>query len=62
VRLLQFHEENPTPVVGLREGTFLEVAGDSVRLRGLRAARIFRRGLDPLEVPPGASLEDLVGS
>jgi len=60
VRIRQFHEENPTPVVGLREGTLLEVAGDSVRLRGGLPARIFRRGREPLEVSPGASLEEVV--
>jgi dipeptidase E len=61
VRILQFLEENPTPVVGLREGTLLEVAGESVRLRGPLTARIFRRGHEPLEVAPGASLEEIVG-
>jgi dipeptidase E len=59
-RLGQFHEENATPVVGLREGTLLRIAGDSVRLLGKVPARIFRRGQDPLEVPPGSSLEGIV--
>ena len=61
-RIQQFLEENPTPVVGLREGTLLEVAGDSVRLRGSLTARIFRRGQEPFEVPPGTALEEIVGS
>lgn len=61
-RLRQFHEENAAPVVGLREGTMLSIAGDSVRLLGVAPARIFRRGQEPLEVPPGASLEGIVGT
>jgi dipeptidase E len=60
VRLRQFHEENPEPVVGLREGTMLRVEGSSVVLRGVRPARIFRRGEEPLEVPPGTALEELL--
>ncbi|HEX5855688.1 MAG TPA: dipeptidase PepE [Thermoanaerobaculia bacterium] len=55
-RLRQFHEENPEPVVGLREGTMLRVEGDSVVLLGGRPARIFRRGKEPVEVPPGTAL------
>ena len=60
VRLRQFHEENPEPVVGLREGTMLRVEGDSVLLQGGRPARIFRRGSEPVEVPPGTALEELL--
>jgi dipeptidase E len=55
-RLRQFHEENAEPVVGLREGTMLRIEGDSVVLEGGRPARIFRRGQEPMEVPPGAAL------
>jgi dipeptidase E len=59
-RIRQFHEENLAPVVGLREGTMLRIERDSVRLRGAAPVRIFRRGQEPLEVPPGASLEEIV--
>jgi dipeptidase E len=59
-RIRQFHEENAAPVVGLREGTMLRIEGDSVRLRGAAPARIFRRRQDPLEVPSGAPLEEIV--
>ena len=61
-RIRQFHEENRTPVVGLREGTMLRIEGDSVRLRGAVPARIFRRGEDPLEVSPGTLLEKIVAA
>jgi dipeptidase E len=59
-RIRQFHEENAAAVVGLREGTLLRIEGDSVLLRGAAPARIFRREQDPLEVPSGASLEEIV--
>jgi dipeptidase E len=51
-RILEFHEENETPVVGLREGAILRVEGESVLLKGAAGARIFRRGREPMEVAP----------
>lgn len=59
-RLRQFHEENDTPVVGLREGAMLRVEGDRVVLKGAAGARIFRRGLDPVEKSPGAVLDGIL--
>src|SRR4051812_24735023 len=38
-RILQFHEENDTPVVGLREGAWIAVENGSARLKGLTGAR-----------------------
>jgi dipeptidase E len=55
-RIREFHEENETPVVGLREGAMLRVEGATVTLTGDRNARIFRRGQEPEEVPPGTQL------
>jgi dipeptidase E len=52
-RLLQYHEENTTPVVGLREGSMLRVEGDRITLLGEKTARIYLRGREPYEVPPG---------
>jgi dipeptidase E len=56
-RIREFHEENVTPVVGLREGAMLRVDGDRIELRGRAGARIFRRGEEPVEVGPGAAIE-----
>jgi dipeptidase E len=53
-RIREFHEENETPVVGLREGTMLSVEDDRVTLIGSKPARIFRRGQEPIEVEPGS--------
>ena len=55
-RIREFHEENETPVVGLREGALLRVEGERVELRGKAGARIFRRGEAPVDVMPVADL------
>ncbi len=59
-RIQQFPEENDLPVVGLREGSFLRVESGSTVLKGKPAARVFRRGLSPLEVQPGSELRELL--
>ncbi len=59
-RIREFLEENDVPVVGLREGAILRVEGESVVLKGLAGARIFRRGQDPVEAGPGDDLTPLV--
>jgi dipeptidase E len=56
-RIREFHEENDTPVVGLREGALLRVDDGAVRLIGTAAARIFRRGEEPFEIESGSPLE-----
>jgi dipeptidase E len=59
-RLAEFHEENATSVVGLREGGWIRVEGTSGRLGGSRGARIFRRGSAAEERAPGSKLDDLL--
>jgi dipeptidase E len=56
-RILEFHEENATPVVGLREGCALKVEDEAVTLLGAKTARIFFRGQEPFEVEPGTRLD-----
>lgn len=51
-RLVQYLEENDTPVIGLREGAFLRVTEGKIWLKGLKPARVFRRGRDPMELSP----------
>ncbi len=62
LRLREFHEENDLPVVGLREGDMLRVEGGRVTLVGTHGARIFRRGREPVEVPPGTALESYLAA
>ena len=59
-RIIQFLEENDTPVAGLREGALLRVEGNSIELRGRSGARIFRRGHEPVETESGAQLDQLL--
>jgi len=49
-RILQFHEENPQPVVGLREGNWLLIEGRSASLQGTTGARLFQQGKEPEEI------------
>jgi dipeptidase E len=56
-RIVQFLEENDTPVVGLREGAMLRIENDETILRGSTGARIFRKGLEPVEILPGTKID-----
>jgi dipeptidase E len=55
-RVLQFLEENTTPVIGLRESSMLRVVDSEVTLVGTTTARIFVRGRTPYEATPGLVL------
>jgi dipeptidase E len=59
-RIMQFLEENETPVVGLREGAMLRIENGQTLLKGSTGARIFRRGSAPVETLPGAYLDELL--
>ena len=61
-RILQFLEENETPVVGLREGAMLRIENGTTTLKGSTGARIFRRGHEPVEVKPVAVLDEILPS
>lgn len=58
-RIIQFLEENETPVVGLREGAMLRIENGETILKGSTGARIFRRGFEPVEVSPGTRIDGL---
>jgi dipeptidase E len=59
-RIKEFHLFNAQPVVGLREGAMLHVAGNNVRLKGSVGARLLRRDAAPEEFVPGAQLDFLL--
>jgi len=61
-RILQFLEENETPVLGMREGAWVWAETGSVTLGGSRGARIFRRGEAPVEKTTGDEISSLVGA
>jgi dipeptidase E len=56
-RINEFHEENTTPVLGLREGSMLWVDDNAITLMGMKPARVFRRGELPVELPSGSRIE-----
>ena len=58
-RIKEFHIYNDLPVLGLREGSWLEVSGASITLRGALTARLFRQGQEPVEMESGADLSQL---
>jgi dipeptidase E len=58
-RILQFLEENDTPVAGLREGAMVRAENGSHILKGSSGARIFRKGHEPVETKPGEKLDHL---
>jgi dipeptidase E len=59
-RITEFLEENETPVVGLREGSILRVENGTTTLLGEKTARIFRRGVEPVEVDPGPQITQML--
>jgi dipeptidase E len=58
-RIKEFHYYNPQSVLGLREGSWLEVSGNSIKLKGDLTARLFRKNENPVEIKPETELEDL---
>lgn len=57
VRLREFHEENETPVVGIREGSMLRIENGAITLKGTTGAKIFRRGEPAVEIAPGTVVD-----
>ncbi|MCK0131202.1 dipeptidase PepE [Flavobacteriaceae bacterium F08102] len=52
VRIKEFHTVADIPVVGLREGSWLRVQGDEIRLEGHLSAVLFNKNEEPFTVPP----------
>jgi dipeptidase E len=58
-RIKEFHCFNSVPVLGLREGSWLEVLGDQITLKGNLSARLFNAGQEPEEWPTESDLSFL---
>ena len=56
-RIKEYHSQNTIPVVGIREGSWLEVKGDAITLRGTLTARIFEQGKEVYELENNSSLD-----
>lgn len=58
-RIKEFHVYNTQPVIGLREGSWIEVKDDNLTLKGSLDARIFEQDKIPYEVESGSDLSGL---
>ena len=52
-RINEFHCFNDTPVIGLREGSWLEVKANKIILKGTLSARFFEQNRKPIELETG---------
>lgn len=58
-RIKEFHQFNSLPVLGLREGSWLDVKGDKITLKGDLSARLFKQNQNPEELETGSDLSFL---
>lgn len=58
-RIKEFHQFNSLPVLGLREGSWLDVKGDKITLKGDLSARLFKQNQNPEELKTGSDLSFL---
>lgn len=59
-RIKEFHVFNKTPVLGLREGSWLEVMDSTVTLKGNYSARFFQKDATPIEIASGKIIGDFI--
>ena len=56
-RIKEFHVYHTIPVLGLREGSWIEVIGDEMILKGPLSARVFLPSKEPFEIESNSILE-----
>ena len=56
IRIKEYHAYNSTPVLGLREGSWLEVKNNTIILRGSLTARVFIQNKKPYEIESGSNV------
>jgi dipeptidase E len=55
-RIKEYHVYNTTSVIGLREGSWLEVSENSIVLHGSLSARVFKQDEKPFELESGSEV------
>ncbi len=55
-RIKEFHAHNNIPVIGLREGSWLQVIDNTIEIKGEHTARIFEKEKKPYEKNSGSTL------
>lgn len=56
-RIKEYLTQNETPVIGLREGSWLDIQHEKITLRGPFSARIFKKKQPPYELASNALLD-----
>jgi len=56
-RILEFHTQQSIPVIGLREGSWIRIKGNEIRLEGTMPAKIFEQNKVPYELPAGSDIK-----
>ena len=59
-RINEFHKLNDQVVIGLREGSYLQVKGDEIYLKGLKNAVIFKKDNEKFEIENGFNLKNII--
>lgn len=59
-RINEFHKFNDQFVIGLREGSYLQVEGDDIYLKGLKHAVIFKKENEKFEIENGFNLKNII--
>lgn len=59
-RIKEYHVFNETPVLGLREGSWLAVNGNSIELNGKYTARFFRKDKEAVELASGTIIDSTI--
>ncbi len=55
-RIKEFHQFNTQPVIGIREGSWIEIKNTSITLKGDLCARIFEYNKSPYEIETNSDL------
>jgi dipeptidase E len=58
-RIKEYHTQNSIPVLGLREGSWLEVKGQKITLKGELSARVFEKNRTAYEIKPNTKISTL---
>ena len=58
-RINEFHKFNDQFVIGLREGSYLQVQGSNIYLKGLKHAIIFKKENEKFEIENGFNIKNI---
>lgn len=58
-RIKEYHTQNSIPVLGLREGSWLEVKGETITLKGDFSVRVFEKNKTAYEIKPNTNISTL---